>query len=244
MEVVVEPRFYQTIWFKLVLLLTCVGVFSGIQELRIRRLQEVQRLRSQIANDLHDEIGSNLGGMVLLADRAGRTAQSEGGKEWKRVSQLAQQAAQSMREIVWFINPEFDTLTEMVARMRDTAAQALAGVSWHFQAPDRLPPLKLKLEKRRNIFLIYKEALHNIAKHSGATAVTISLAISKDCLTLHVADNGQGFPVSGQPQDKMGRGFGGNGLRSMRKRAEAAEGTIDWVSTPGKGLVVELVVPV
>ena len=232
--IVVVPAFYQTWWFSLIVLSGVAGVVSALFHVRVSRLKQLARLRGRIAGDLHDEIGSNLGGIILLSELTQRVEAlpSEAQESLQEINATAQRTANAMRDIVWFLNPDFDTLVDMVARMREFARTLLAGVECDFEVPDALAAQRLPLEFRRNVFFTYKEILHNIVKHAAATHVSIRLEVIGHRLTLRVEDNGRGF----DPTVKAS----GHGLRSLRQRAADVRGACTVESEPGRGTCVTL----
>ena len=231
---VVVPAFHQTWWFRWLALAAVAGAGAVLFQVRVSRLKQLARLRGRIAGDLHDEIGSNLGGIILLSELTQQVAAlpTEARASLREINATAQRSANAMRDIVWFLNPDFDTLTDMVARMREFARTLLAGVDCEFAVPDESSARSLPLEFRRHVFFTFKEILHNIVKHASATRVTIRLEASGRRLTLRVQDNGRGFDPAAAAS--------GHGLRSLRRRAAELGGEIALESAPGKGTIVAL----
>jgi signal transduction histidine kinase len=141
-----------------------------------------------------------------------------------------------MRDIVWIINPNNDRLHNFIDRMKDTASQILRDVTYQFNIPENNIVEIQDLSVRRNLFLMYKESINNIAKHSHATKAEISLSQNNDTLELCIRDDGAGFDM-----DSVKRG---NGLASLQRRAEAVKGTIDMQSSPGNGTTITITVPI
>jgi signal transduction histidine kinase len=234
LAVVVVPPFHQTWWFRLLVFTTLAGLVSLLFWLRASRLHQLARLRARIASDLHDEIGSNLGGIILLSEL---TQQSpalppEAQASLQVMNATAQRTASAMRDIVWFLNPDFDTLADMVTRMRESATTLLTGLECQFVVAPLPPAQGLPLAFRRNLFFAFKEILHNIVKHAGAARVTIQLECAGRRLALRVRDNGRGFDPSAASS--------GHGLRSLRQRAADLGGTLAVESGPGQGTTVVL----
>jgi ligand-binding sensor domain-containing protein/signal transduction histidine kinase len=234
--VVVAPAFHQTWWFRLLAFAAVAGLGSGMFLLRVSRLKQLARLRGRIAGDLHDEIGSNLGGIILLSELTWQTPAlpPEAQASLQEINATAQRSASAMRDIVWFLNPDFDTLADMVLRMREFARTLLVGVDCKIVAPGEPPAQRLPLEFRRNVFFAFKEILHNIVKHAGATKVGIQLDVTGRQLILRVQDNGRGFDPSAAAS--------GHGLRSLRQRSADLGGVLAIESEPGKGTTVALTV--
>lgn len=232
-RITVLPPFWGTWWFYGASFLALAGALTALHRYRVSRLLEIERLRMRIAGDLHDDLGSNLSGIALMSDLAGRGAASDEERERLAfIGRTARQMAETIKDLAWVVNPGNDTLDNLALRMKDTAAAMLGGIEHTFSVGERPRAIALPIEARRNVFLIYKEALHNIVKHSGATSVDIALQESGDLLRLIVADNGRGFNGEGGPN--------GAGLRNMRSRAQALGGSLEIESAPRAGTRIVL----
>jgi signal transduction histidine kinase len=230
---VLLPYFWQTWWFKLVIAAALGLAGWTVYRFRAARYRQIERLRVRIAADLHDEIGSTVASIALLSKLGQRVSAPEADRrELTEITRIAEQTAHNIREIVWFINPDYDTLPEMIARMKDVAATMLGGLEHRFEAPHDPEPVRLSLEFRRDIFLIFKETLHNIIKHAQASRVEIQIKENKGELHLRIQDDGVGF--DGQ------QASGGNGLKNLRLRMAQLGGKVEVRSTPGCGTTVSL----
>lgn len=202
-----------------------------------RKQEKLQRIRDEIARDLHDELGADLGGIGMLALSASRQVISrpdEAGSKLVLISQSARRVVTTMREIIWNLNSAHDTLQNMAFRFEETARTLLSQhpIELHLELPPRGTDGPLPAEYRRDLFLLFKEALHNLIRHSGATQAFIRLTVeavdtNKTRLIVLIQDNGRGF-------DAGAVGPGGNGLRSMHQRAVSLGGTLR-IDTPGGG---------
>ncbi len=233
---VIDPPYWATWWFKSLAVLFIAGIVIFIYNYRVSQLLKIERMRVRIASDLHDEIGSSIGSIVLRSRTLQReNALSESSKEeLGRIHGTALQTASVMRDIVWFINPDFDTLDDMILRMKDTAQFLLNGINYEFIAPDEILSVKLSLDFRRNVFLCYKEILHNIAKHSKAENVLIRITINKNNLELEISDDGSGFNYDKDQQTNNN----GSGLKNIHARIKNLNGRLNIISNPGKGTSV------
>ncbi len=144
--------------------------------------------------------------------------------------------AESMRDIVWFIHPENDDMDKLLTKMRETANQMLEMQDFTFNIPEGGITLETDLNFRRNLYLIYKECLQNIIKHSRAKKVKIETSEENHCLKLRVCDDGVGFDTFKE--------YSGNGLKNLKRRAGQMGGQLDINSVKGKGTRVELVVKI
>jgi len=234
--VVILPHFWQTWWFQPALLVLAAGGLTVLYRIILLRRREIERLRLRIAADLHDEIGGNLASIALLSQLGEKSMDKAGYSELSEIHRIALLTVNGIREIVWFINPEYDTMPELVARMRDVAAQMLVGTTYKFDSSASPGGGKLSLDFRRNLFLIFKEILHNIVEHSCAARIEIALRETQGTLLLRVADDGRGFDPSAVSR--------GNGLKNIRLRAAQLGGTVEIARGETSGSVVTVTVKV
>ena len=197
---------------------------------------EKQKIRNRIAQDLHDEIGSNLSSISLMSDliQKSEKTDAESINKIKRIHKVAKDSSQAMRDIVWITNPTSDNLKDLITKMNEVANDLLAGINWKFDFPEKTTKINLLPETKRNVFLIFKEALNNIVKHSEAKNAVVRLKISEENLLLAIKDNGKGFNTYS--------GSSGNGLKNMENRAKEINGILKLKSDPGKGSTIVLAV--
>ncbi len=213
-----------------------LGGLAAVWVGRIRQRRQTRALQTRIARDLHDEIGSNLSSIGLLSQLGLEAAPDARAMraELETIRRVAAQTADSMHDIVWLISPGTRTIGDLSARLRETAGLLLAGVSWTMEVDGLDGGARLPLETQRDLFLIFKEALHNIQRHARAGRVTISLSRSRRRFTLRIADDGGGFdPASAA----------GHGLANMRSRAVSCGGRMSLDSSPGSGTVITVSLP-
>lgn len=198
------------------------------QRVLIRR--EAEHLRQQIARDLHDDIGSNLGGIVLLSEIGSQHSTDEDSRsDFETIRQAAEDASSSMRDIVWLIQHEPVGLKDFVTRMR----QSLRMILKHHDVSMDVEPAEfrertLSLLFRRHVFLAFKEVLNNARKHAQSTQVVVKVEIETNCFRFTVQDHGVGF-------DPESAGTSGHGLGNLKRRASRVSGSIVIDSSPGKG---------
>jgi ligand-binding sensor domain-containing protein/signal transduction histidine kinase len=229
----VLPLFWQTIWFKLLVALAGLVLMAAIYRARVVRLRALERLRQQIARDLHDEVGANLGSISLLTEVMERKPQPN---DLAQIRSTADQTVDTLRDLVWIINPSHERLSDLVARLRQIANIMLADVTFRFQVQEPLDDVKTALEFRRNVPPLFKEILHNILKHSGARFVDVLIVCQDGDFTLQVSDDGVGFDVSAARS--------GNGLKNFQNRALEMRGKLAVESRPGGGTTVSLTAPI
>ncbi|GAB5535492.1 MAG: hypothetical protein Rubg2KO_17410 [Rubricoccaceae bacterium] len=233
LSLILAPRWFQTLWFRVLAMLALVSLAGLAVQRRIHAIRREERMRWRIASDLHDDIGSGLSSVALLTERV-RDRAPLADTEVRQLTSVASAArgmVESLREIVWFVDPAHERPGAFVARVRETAA-ALLGPRATVEAPERLRFDGAPLSTRRDVFLILKEALHNAARHAPSASVRIGVHEEGRQLVLTVRDDGPGFELATTPE--------GTGLRSLHQRAEGLGGTLDIASSPGAGTAVTL----
>lgn len=212
--------------------LGAAALFSAWWSVRQRRARrrELSRLRQRIAGDLHDEIGSNLGTIALLARLAGEHENNGARADLAEIQRIARETTDSMRDIVWLINPGQRNAKDLLARMREVATQQLPEAECRFEAEGVTGPFSLEFE--RQVFLLFKEALNNIRKHSRAQHIAIRVTQTARDFSLVIADDGAGFDTATPAT--------GHGLTSMKHRADLLGGTLTLESRPAQGTHLEL----
>ena len=209
--------------------------------LRMAQVIEMEKVRTRIAMDLHDDIGSSLSQISILSEVALQEAGTRNGsftQSLQRVSGIARELAGALGDIVWAINPQRDRLGDLVQRMRRFGEDLLGAHDIDFDclAPESALESEIAPDIRREVLLVFKEGIHNIARHSGCRKVRTELVVRERRLRLEISDDGVGFETSGMTG-------GGHGLASMRRRAEQLGGTLEVSSRRGGGSVIVLTVP-
>jgi signal transduction histidine kinase len=191
--------------------------------------------RKRISAEMHDDIGSGLTTIQFLSNTLGHDNKDKQDITVNKITQTSQQLMDKMNEIVWSLNQDFDTLPDTIAYIRNTVSELLenAGIQYEFNVPDQLPARQLSGIVRRNIYLVVKEATHNVIKHAGATKVTYTITINGQ-LTISIHDNGNGISSNGSQF--------GNGLKNMKQRMKDSGGSFDIRN--GNGTLVTLEIPV
>ena len=197
----------------------------------------MRRLRTRIAQDLHDDIGSNLGSIALMGQLGVEAAPDVEAmrSELEDIRRVAAETADSMHDIVWLISPGMRTAGDLASRLRETAGLLLSGLDWKLEVEGLGQGRQLSIEAQRDIFLVFKEVLHNIRQHAGAAKVDILLSQSARDLCLRVADDGCGFEAGG--------GRRGRGLANIESRAKGCGGRLRVETAPGSGTTVTLTHP-
>lgn len=236
----VRPHFWQRWWFLALGALAAIAVSYSIYRYRIARVLEVANLRTRIATDLHDDIGANLTKIAILSEvaRQQRGKDDEIDSPLSSIASISRDSVASMSDIVWAINPKRDSLQDLVRRMRRHAEEIFTtrDIGLEFRAPGVDDHLKLGVDVRRDLFLIFKEAVNNVARHSRCSRVEIDFRTEGSELLLRVSDNGAGFDPDIESE--------GQGLTSMRRRASARGGSLEIKSNSGGGTTTTCRVPI
>ena len=237
----VTPAFWQTAWFRGVVLLACAAGLAGgvrfryVQRMRrqLRQFEQahaIERERMRIAQDIHDDLGARLTQMALLSEMAAGEIgpQGKAGERLAKVAQGSREAVRALEETVWAINPRKDSLHDLVDYLSHYANEFFqpTPIRCRQDLPLIIPELQLAAEVRHNLFLACKEALNNIQKHAQATEVWLRLTVADSRLDLLIEDNGSGPP----PQARLG-----NGLQNMQTRLAAIGGQCSVDSQSGRG---------
>lgn len=243
----VEPFFYETTWFRLLMILMVSGVVIFFirqvstrrlrrQLSRLRQQEAIQAERSRIATDMHDDIGSDITKITMLANIIvkGRAITPEQGS-LNRIIQLSRSLLEKMDNIIWALNPAHDRLPDFISYLRNYCYETsdAANLPIDFNAPLHFPASTLTSIVRRNLFLIIKESITNAMKHSGCTGISVRLELQQDLLKIEISDNGKGMAHDMLPGD-------GNGLKNMKKRAAeiGAVLKIESVATHGTKIII------
>jgi signal transduction histidine kinase len=206
-----------------------------VERRRLISRNQIDQLRKRIASDLHDDIGSNLGSISLIARTARKDlvrmhGPEEVAEDLGEVESIARESSLAMRDIVWLLERKQDSIGDLVHRMRETASRLLREFEYTIECDSSKSAAKLSLDAKRHLFLFYKEAVHNILKHSKATKVSIRLWDVGDKLALEVVDNGQGLPKVMENGKEIIKP-----VRKLDERARVLEGHLSVSSEPGMG---------
>jgi signal transduction histidine kinase/streptogramin lyase len=243
-DFVVLPPFWRRWWFDALALAALGSLVFAAHRYRVAQAVNLERMRTAIATDLHDDIGASLSQIAVLSevarvDRKG--GQSQPDERLDRVATLARELAESMSDVVWSIRAEPEGVDSLIRRMREFAIDLLESqaIGFELRAPEKSPHLHLSLQARRQLFLIFKECIHNAARHSRGTTVVAEFEVAGQEILLRVRDNGCGIDATAGAPGKNG----GNGIPSMKRRAESLGGRMEWKTSPGGGCTVSVHLP-
>lgn len=240
LAIYIKPPFYRTGWFISLALTILLLVFYGFHRLRLNKVIAVEKIRTRVARDLHDDMGSTLSTINILSSMAKAKLQTDATKVSGYLSKItdnAQRMMEAMDDIVWAIKPTNDSMQKLVGRMREFAANVLEAkdINLQFIVSDTVNECKINMEARRDLFLIFKESINNAAKYASCSKVVVSILLESRTLTLIVADDGKGFNINESDT--------GNGLGNMQKRALGLQAKFNINSQIGKGTSVSVVFP-
>ncbi len=249
----VAPPFWKTRWFLggsaagLLGAVIAIVYYLATQRLKrqvetLRQKETLEKERSRIARDLHDQLGANLTQVALLGElvESDKNAPDEVEAHAQQISQTARETTRALDEIVWAVNPSNDSLDGLINYACKYAQEylAIAGLRYRLEVPPQLPNIGISPEVRHNVFLAFKEAVTNVVRHAHASEGRIRLHMEPKEFTLEIEDNGRGLAGADSPAAQMR-----NGLRNMRKRMEDIGGRFAIGPAPEGGAQVRLTAP-
>jgi ligand-binding sensor domain-containing protein/signal transduction histidine kinase len=251
LQIMIRPPFWMTFWFRFLTGIVFFGFVAGaVRFISTKNLQRklreleaqnaLERERTRISKDMHDELGASLTKIALLSDVAQRSVDDPQGvsNALDRISNAAREVAGTMDEIVWAVNPKNDTVEGFVGYTAQYAEEylALSNIHCRLDIPQELPDQHISSDVRHNVFLVIKESLNNVVKHSHATAVDIGISIAGASMAIEVRDNGTGFA-------RENVGTFSDGLSNMEKRMADIDAQFRLQSEPGKGTTLVIAIP-
>jgi signal transduction histidine kinase len=210
-----------------------------VERRRLMSKEQLDGIRKRIASDLHDDIGSNLGSISLIARTARKDLIRLQGPEeiagdLNEVEIIARESSLAMRDIVWLLERKQDSIGDLVVRMRETAGRLLREMDFSVECESTKTAAKLSLDAKRHLFLFYKEAIHNVLKHSKANRVSIRLWDEDDKLALEITDNGVGISTDNHKEP--------GAVNKLQDRARVLDGLLQIISGTGEGTCIRLFV--
>lgn len=241
----IKPAFWQSWWFVPSIFLYVVSVLGIIIYLflmyRFRQKMRTQQVQDKIARDLHDDVGSTLSSIAILTQVAKNQLTNSPEKAQillNQISENAQEMLENMSDIVWTNKTLNDNFEQLIIRMQEFTAKMLEpkNIDYQFFADETLKTIKWSSQKYYDFYMIFKEAINNVAKYSEAKILIISLLKEQSSLILIIKDDGKGFD---QKHQKLG-----NGILNMKKRAEQLKGIFEIESNIGHGTKIEVKIPI
>jgi len=234
LDLTVHAPVWRRWWFLSAIAAILAGATILAYQYRVNRLLAFEKLRTRIATDLHDDIGASLSQISILSEVAKKGA---GPQVLSDIAEISRGIVQEMSDIVWAVNPRHDRFDALAHRMRRFAEDtfAAADIELDFETEHVSGESFAPLELRRPLYLVFKEAVNNVVRHSRASRAVIRLEIDGPSLTLSVQDDGRGFDVA-EARD-------GEGLLSIGRRAHEVGGEASWRSAPGEGTLFTATLP-
>lgn len=231
-SLIYQPHWYQTLWFKLLILLTTAALIYAFVRYRISQIKKQQQIRKEIANDLHDDIGSTLNTVKIFTHLVRREPQNE--DHLNQIEESLTQANLSLRDMIWVLDDNVDTIFELLERIKKFALPVCQvnniQLACTFKGEKSNKPISKK--EKRNLLLVAKEAINNSIKYADCKQIQVFARQDNNELYFSITDDGKGF----EP-DSIARG---NGLSNMQYRADQIAYILQLRSTIGMGTVVEL----
>jgi signal transduction histidine kinase len=246
MQLIVTPPFWKTFSFRLLIFILAAFLsFFFIRSYTSRRLekqrslfeqeQAVEKERSRISAELHDDIGGGLTAIRLMSEMLKDSSTEESSRVFvQKISSSSNELVQKMNEIVWAMNINNDNLQSLISYTREFAVSYMDdfNIDCKIELPDQIPELPVIGTKRRDIFLLVKETLNNTVKHAQANEVFLEIKIDEN-LRIEISDNGTGF-------DPLHIRKNSNGMQNMRFRIERLKGRIQYKQDHGTTVIFEV----
>ncbi|HEY0678022.1 MAG TPA: two-component regulator propeller domain-containing protein [Chitinophagaceae bacterium] len=243
------PPFWKQPWFFILCGLLIIAAAYAVYRYRINEILKRQAIRNKIAQDLHDNVGSTLSSISVYSQVA-KIHQSQGNSNdlqnvLGRIAATSSEMISEMNDIVWTINPRNDSMQKILQRMESFAKPLLhtQNIQFRFQYDPSVMNVNLEMEKRKNFYLIFKEAVNNALKYSECRNMEVFVHYRHHQIELVVKDDGKGFDRA-TIDTKSRESLSGNGLNNMAMRAKEMNGQCEVVSQPGNGTMVRLKFPV
>ena len=234
-KIIISPPFWQTWWFSTLVVVIVAFFIYYFGTIRVKSQLDIEKLKLKIASDLHDNIGAGLTEISILSEVAER---SEGHsstlvkKDLQKISETARQLVDSMSDIVWVVNPQRDSLHDLIVKLKDSYNEFFSSIGISFQVNniEKSDDIKLPMEYKQNLLLMFKEAINNAIKHSGCKKLVLEALYKNDVIEIILKDDGAGFDLN---KVKFG-----NGIRNMENSANKIKGKLSWKAESGKGTIV------
>jgi signal transduction histidine kinase/ligand-binding sensor domain-containing protein len=233
--------FWLSPWVVASMTLLAASAILGAHRYRVGQLLKVERIRTDIATDLHDDIGATLSQISLLTGLARKDIHADHlqlDSRLAHIGDLSRGLVDAMSEIVWALNPQHDHLSDLASRMRRFASDVFTAgeILFEFAVPAKGEDQGISPETRRQVFLIFKECVNNIVKHAACRRVRAVLQVQPQRIHLTLIDDGKGISSANS--------FEGNGMASIRRRARSLGANLTYNQEPGGGTRIDLAVPI
>ena len=236
LSVNVSSPFYSQWWFYLICIIMIALIGYIIFQYRLQQSLRIERMRSNISSDLHDEVGATLTAISIISEMAKKLVSpfSKEGDYLRRIGDRSRDSIEKMSDIIWSINPDNDNIEQMLIRMKNFATEMAEAkeIAVNWTGEGDLTVLHLNMEQRKHFYLLFKEIMNNSIKYADAKKIDIRLTVNGNHICLQVKDDGKGFNMANVSR--------GNGLKNLHHRAGLLKGSISIKSEEEKGTVVKL----
>jgi ligand-binding sensor domain-containing protein/two-component sensor histidine kinase len=238
LRIMINPPFWQTWWFVTLVIIAITFFIYYLGTIRVKSQLEIEKLKLKIASDLHDNIGAGLTEISILSEVAERSDSNNASiikKDLQKISETARQLVDSMSDIVWVVNPQRDSLRDLIVKLKDSYNEFFSsiGISFQVNNVEKSDDIKLPMDYKQNLLLMFKEAINNAIKHSGCKKIVLEAFYKNDIIEIILKDDGKGFNLNDV-------NFG-NGIKNMENRALKIKGRLSWKTAPGKGTIVSFI---
>jgi ligand-binding sensor domain-containing protein/signal transduction histidine kinase len=230
LTLVFRPKWFQTQWFKLLMILLIIALGYGAYRIRINQLKHENQIRSKLASDLHDDLGSTMNSVKVYANLAIMDRGAE--KYLFKIKESAQEAIVGIRDIIWVLDDSKDTIEDLFTRVSSFASSLCEAnnITYKLTITQEARDHKLGQAERRNLYMILKEAVNNAIKYAEGRELVLTAALKKGKPEIQIRDDGKGFDTNHSTE--------GNGLSNMRRRAKEIKYDIRISSAPGNGTTI------
>lgn len=231
----IAPPFYNTWWFLFLVFLFLFGLFGLFYGYKRYQNIRLLRIRNQISRDLHDELGANVSSIHIMANMLQTNPDTPQAKTaLQNISRYSVQISDTINDIIWNINPQFDSVDELIKRMVRYASETIEGaqIDYDVNLPKSYALFRLDNRTKYHLYLIFKEIVNNAVKHSNATAIQIDFQLNGKNFGFSIRDNGSGFDLNAPVR--------GNGILNLQSRAKEIGALILISTSPGEGTHIEL----
>jgi len=235
-KLMITPPFWLTWWFITLMTLFLIMILYYLSTNRIKHQLAIEKLKTKLAADLHDNVGASLTEISILSEVAVQKSNGAGNpKELKNISEIARQLIDTMSDIVFVVNPERDSLYDLIIKLKDSYNDFLnsVGISFKVKNIDKTNDIKLPMNYKQNLLLIFKEGINNSIKHSKCNKIVLEANIRGDVIEMILSDDGSGFDENNMVY--------GDGLRNMESRAKIIGGRMKWRSSQITGTVITFI---
>lgn len=239
LPIYVKPAFYETTWFYLSCLLLASLIIYLFFQNRLEQKLKMERIRTRLSSDLHDEVSGLLSGIAMQTDVLQMSTTNPSNKQrLQHIGEVSRKAMSKMSDVIWSIDSRKDKVDELITRMQEHADEILSPIDIAYQIKVERIELqrKLPVTLRQNLYFIYKEAINNVAKHSRADKVDVLLKNEGNHFIMQIRDNGKNEQ---HKKDKNGSKKTGQGLDNLKMRAYRIDAQIDFAQQD-KGFEVTL----